>query len=132
MSAQLHKLRSIRNAAPDFIRPLGCGEHFFHLYAQVYPVHFCLCAEIEGAVDSDALRWALNQVRERHPILRARIVDDGEFGGAFYESGRPIELETIAIGKMRIGVRESSLNSRNPWISGRTRRCGRQRYALRR
>jgi Condensation domain len=99
MSAQPHKLRSIRNAVPAFIRPLGCCEHFFHLYAQVYPVHFCLCAEIEGAVDSDALRWALNQVRERHPILKACIVDDGEFGAAFYESDRPIELETIAVGK---------------------------------
>jgi NRPS condensation-like uncharacterized protein len=99
MSAQPHKLRSIRNAVPAFIRPLGCGERFFHLYAQVYPVHFCLCAEIEGAVDSDALRWALNQVRERHPILKACIVDDGEFGAAFYESDRPIELETIAVGK---------------------------------
>jgi hypothetical protein len=99
MSAEFHKLRSVENAAPDFIRPLGCGEHFFHLYAQVYPVHFCLCAEIEGAVDSDALRSALNRVRERHPILKARIVDDGEFGTAFYESDRPIELETIAVGK---------------------------------
>lgn len=99
MSAELRKLRSIGNAAPDFVRPLGCGEHFFHLYAQVYPVHFCLCAEIEGALDSDALRSALNQVRERHPILKARIVDDGKLGTAFYQSDRPIELETIAVEK---------------------------------
>src|ERR1700688_3761170 len=84
-------------ATANLIRPLGCGEHFFHLYAQVYPVHFCLCAEIDGAVDSDALRSALNQVRERHPILKARIVDDGELGAAFYTSDRPIELKTIAV-----------------------------------
>jgi NRPS condensation-like uncharacterized protein len=99
MSTELRKLRSAGNEGPDFIRPLGCGEHFFHLYAQVYPVHFSLCAEIAGAVDSDALRSALNQVRERHPILKARIADDGKFGTAFYTSDRPIELETIAVGK---------------------------------
>ncbi len=99
MSAEPHKLYSTRNPAPDFIRPLGCSEHFFHLYAQVYPVHFCLCAEIEGALDSDALRSALNQVRERHPLLRVRIVDDREFGAAFYESDRAIELETVPVGK---------------------------------
>jgi hypothetical protein len=99
VSAELYKPRSIRNAAPDCIRPLRCSEHFFCFYTQVYPVHFCLCAEIEGAVDSDALRWVLNQVRERQPILRIRIVDDGKFEAASYESDRPIEPETIAAGK---------------------------------
>jgi hypothetical protein len=99
MSAELHKVRSIGNTEPGFIRLLGCSEQFFHLYAQVYPVHFCLCAEIEGAVDSDSFRSALNQVRERHPILKVRIVENGDSGRAFYESDRPIELETIAVAK---------------------------------
>ncbi len=99
MPEEAHKLRSIRNEVPGFLRPLGSAEHFFHLYAQVYPVHFCLCAEIEGAVDADALRSALNQVRERHPILRARILDDAELGTAFHESDQPIELKTIYAGR---------------------------------
>lgn len=99
MSGEVHKLRSIRNEAPGFLRPLGATEHFFHLWTQVYPVHFCLCAEIEGAVDADALRSALNQVRARHPILRARIVDDEELGTAFHESDQPIELKTIYAGR---------------------------------
>jgi len=97
MSAELHMSRFAEG--PDFIRPLGCGEHFFHLYAQVYPVHFCLCAEIEGAADADRLRSAMNQVRERHPLLRVRIVDDGKFEAAFHASDRPIALETITVGK---------------------------------
>ncbi len=99
MPGEAQKLRSIPNEVPGFLRPLGFAEHFFHLYAQVYPVHFCLCAEIEGAVGAEALRSALNQVRERHPLLRVRIVDDAEFGTAFHESGRPIELEMIAVGR---------------------------------
>jgi hypothetical protein len=33
-----HKCHSVQNAAPGFLRRLGCSEHFFHLYAHVYPV----------------------------------------------------------------------------------------------
>jgi hypothetical protein len=86
MSAKLHEVRSNQSSAPDFIRPLGCIEHFFYLYAQVYPVHLCLRAEIEGAVDSDTLHSALNQVREWRPILKACIVGDVKVETAFYES----------------------------------------------
>jgi Condensation domain len=99
MPSEARELRSARNDAAGFLRPLGSAEHFFHLYAQVYPVHFCLCAEIEGAVDADALRSALNHVRERHPVLRARIVDDESLGTAFHESDQPIELKTIYAGR---------------------------------
>src|SRR5258708_15489458 len=99
MPGEAHKLPSARNDGLGLLRPLGCAEHFFHLYAQVYPVHFCLCAEIEGTVDAAALGPALDQVRERHPILRAGIAHDEELGTAFYKSCRPIELETIYGGK---------------------------------
>ena len=95
MPAEAHKLPSIWTDVPGLLRPLGCAELFFHLYAQVYPVHFCLCAEIEGTVDAAALRPALDQVRERHPILQARIAHDEELGTAFYKSSRPIKLKTI-------------------------------------
>jgi NRPS condensation-like uncharacterized protein len=99
VSGELSKLRSTGNRARGFIRRLGCSEHFFHLYAQLYPVHFCLCAEIEGMVDSDALHSALDRVRKRHPLLRVRIVDDEEFGTAFYKCDRPIAFETITVAK---------------------------------
>jgi hypothetical protein len=87
------------NDVPGRLRPLGCAERFFHLYAQVYPVHFCLCAEIEGTVDAATLRPALDQVRERHPILQARIAHDEELGTVFHKSGRPIELKMIYAGR---------------------------------
>jgi hypothetical protein len=95
MPGETHKRPSVRKDVPDLLRPLGCAERFFHLYAQVYPVHFCVCAEIEGTVDAAALRPALDQVRERHPILRTRIAHDEELGMAFYKSSLPIELKTI-------------------------------------
>jgi hypothetical protein len=99
MPGEAHKLPSVRNDVSGLLRPLGCAEHFFHLFAQVYPVHFCVCAEIEGTVDAAALRSALDQVRERHPVLRARIAHGNELGTAFYKSDRPIELKTIYAGK---------------------------------
>jgi hypothetical protein len=99
MPGEAHKLPSIRSDVPGLLRPLGCAELFFHLYAQIYPVHFCLCAEIEGTVDAEALRPALDRVLERHPVLRARIAHDEELGTAFHESGRPIELKMIYGGK---------------------------------
>src|SRR5262245_12801537 len=99
MSGEAHKLPSMPNDFPGLLRPLGCAECFFHLYAQVYPVHFRLCAEIEGTVDAASLRSALDKVGERHPILRARIAYDKEVGTAFHKSDRPIELKTIYAGK---------------------------------
>jgi len=99
MPAEAPKLPSIWTDVPGLLRPLGCAELFFHLYAQVYPVHFCLCAKIEGTFDAAALRPALDQVRERHPILQARIAYDEELGTAFHKSGRPAELKMIYAGK---------------------------------
>jgi hypothetical protein len=99
----------------DFIRPLGCMEHFFHLYAQVWPLHFCLCAEVEAAVGLDALRSALDQVRERHPIMRARIGEDAQFGAEFYKSLRRSRSRRPLSEKMETGVRPSSMKSGSRW-----------------
>jgi NRPS condensation-like uncharacterized protein len=96
MLKETHEHRP-QDTAPDFLRPLGGFEQLFHVFAQVYPVHFCLCAEIGAAIDADALRSALDRVRERHPLLRVRILEDERFGTAFYRSDRPIALETIAV-----------------------------------
>jgi NRPS condensation-like uncharacterized protein len=74
------------------IRPLGCGERFFRLYSLAFPVHFCLVAQIEGAVDLAKLSAGLEQVRRRHPALRVCIVDDAETGPAFYGTDNPIEI----------------------------------------
>jgi hypothetical protein len=131
MSAEFHTLRSVANRGPDCIRPLGGGERFFHLYAQIYPVHFCLCVEIAGAVDSDALRSALNQVRDRHPLLRVRIlVTRSSARYSMRPTGRS-RLKRSLSGKMRIGVRLPRANSRNPWMWGQVRCCGSRLYAVR-
>jgi condensation domain-containing protein len=78
------------------IRPLGCCERFFHLYSLTFPVHFCLVAQIEGALDSAKLEAALDQVRRRHSALRVSIVDDADSGPAFHRVENPVELHTAA------------------------------------
>ncbi|MGV7213766.1 condensation domain-containing protein [Bradyrhizobium sp. UFLA05-112] len=78
-------------------RALGCSERFFHLYSLAFPVHFCLVAEIDGALDSARLAAALDQVRRRHSALRVCIVDDTETGPAFHRVDNPIELHTAPV-----------------------------------
>jgi hypothetical protein len=79
------------------IRPLGCAERFFHLYSLASPVHFCLVAQIEGALDSARLAAALDRVRRRHSALRVCIADDAERGPAFHRIGKPIELHPAPV-----------------------------------
>ena len=77
------------------VRPLGSCERFFYLYSLAFPVHFCLAAEIEGALDSTRLGAALEQVRNRHSALRLCIVDDAETGPTFCRTDSPIELNEV-------------------------------------
>jgi hypothetical protein len=86
-----------RNGELALVRPLGCCERFFYLYSLAFPVHFCLVAEIEGALDFAALGTALEQVRNRHPALRVCIVDDAETGPAFCPTDNPIEFNVAPV-----------------------------------
>ena len=77
------------------VRPLGICERFFYLYSLAFPVHFCLAAHIEGAIDSTKLGAALEQVRKRHSALRVCIIDDAETGPTFCRTDNPIELNVV-------------------------------------
>jgi len=48
---------------PALFRSLGICERFFYLYSLTFPVHFCLAARIEGALDFVQLGAALDAVR---------------------------------------------------------------------
>jgi hypothetical protein len=86
------RMKAAEKLESVLIRPLGCCERFFYLYSLAFPVHFCLVAQIEGALDLAKLAAALEQVRRRHSALRVCIVDDAEAGPAFYSIDNPIEL----------------------------------------
>lgn len=57
-------------------RQLGNDERSIWLYEQVRPIHFCLTATINGAIDTERLTLALLSVQQRHPLLRVRIEED--------------------------------------------------------
>ena len=76
------------------VRPLGICERFFYLYSLAFPVHFCLAAHIEGAINFTKLGAALEQVRKRHSALRVCIIDDAETGPTFCRTDNPIEYST--------------------------------------
>ena len=105
-------MMAARNRELALIRPLGCCERFFYLYSLAFPVHFCLIAEIQGALDSARLAAALEQVRKRHSALRVGIVHDAETGPAFCRTENPIELRVLAVDTTAYwrGVVESELS----------------------
>jgi hypothetical protein len=89
-------MRAAEKRELALVRPLGYCERFFYLYSLAFPVHFCLVAQIEGALDSTRLAAALEQVRNRHSALRVCIVDDAEMGPAFFRTDNPIELHSAS------------------------------------
>ena len=98
--------------AAEAVRPLGCVERFFHLYALSFPEHYCLVAEIAGVVDVPKLRTALEQVRRKHPALRVSIGNDAGNGPMFETTDNPIELRASVVeaGSDWRGAVESELN----------------------
>src|SRR6476659_8175914 len=87
------RMKAAEKRESVLVRPLGCSERFFHLYSLAFPVHFCLVAQIEGALDSAKLAEALEQVRRRHSALRVCIADDAKAGRAIYRIDNPIEID---------------------------------------
>jgi hypothetical protein len=77
-------------------RPLDPAEYFFWLADHVSCMNFSLMAEVEGALDRQALQAALGRAQERHPILRTRFAADA--GGVRFEPapGVPIALADAA------------------------------------
>lgn len=68
------------------LRPLGAIERVFHLWSQRNPLHFSIVAELEGLVEPEAIRSALDQIVRRHPLLNTVVVNDDELGPVFYRS----------------------------------------------
>jgi Condensation domain len=67
-------------------RYLGAFEHWFWLWDQIYPLQFAIVAKLQGQFSPKQLAIALQQVQQRHPMLRVCIAVD--------EIGRPKFVET--------------------------------------
>lgn len=81
----------------DFLnRRLGRTETIYWLLDQLYCLNFVVFAELEGALNDEDLKLALDIVQQENPALRAKIAIDGSRQLCFKsvpESERPLEFE---------------------------------------
>lgn len=87
--------RGIATGPANIVRDLGAIERFFYLYNSLYPVHFCIIAEITGATQPEQFRPAIDLVQKRHPLLNVSIDGDVTQGIFFSRASHPIELNVI-------------------------------------
>ena len=74
------------------VRGLGSIERLMHLYSGQHPRHFCIAAELGGAVDPDSYVPAFSAVQARHPLLSVCIRDRALGLPSIYRSAAPIEV----------------------------------------
>ena len=105
-------MRAARNRELALVRPLGCCQQFFYLYSLALPVHFCLVAEIEGALDSAKLGAALEQVQTGIRRSGSALSMIRRTGPTFCRTNNPIELNVLPVDTVAnwCGVVESELN----------------------
>lgn len=76
-------------------RPLGAWEKLFWFCSQAHPTHFALTAKIRGKFSIEQLKKTLNQVQQRHPLLRVRIAFDETQQPWFVEDAAKIPLRVV-------------------------------------
>jgi hypothetical protein len=84
-------------------RPLGAFEQSFWLYDQAHPVHFVLAAKLDAVVNVEQLRHALQNVQQRHPLLRVRIDLSRSGAPVFIEQPAEIPIRVVDPMATRIG-----------------------------
>lgn len=84
------------NLATGMVRPPGSFEELMRRLDRDDPQHFALAAQIEGKVELDAWRAALDSVQRRHPLLSVCIRADGLTAPHFrHAPGTPIPLRIV-------------------------------------
>lgn len=56
-------------------RPVGALERFFYRYSERNPVHFLMVAEFDEVLAEDEVKFALAEVRRRHPLTSVHVAD---------------------------------------------------------
>ncbi|WP_263359672.1 phthiocerol/phthiodiolone dimycocerosyl transferase family protein [Acidicapsa ligni] len=76
----------------EIVRPLSGVEELFWVLDHSNTLHFSLIGEVQGPIDADTLRKAINSVQRRHPLLTVSI--DSSFNRVphFRRTGSPIPL----------------------------------------
>ncbi|WNZ48079.1 condensation domain-containing protein [Leptolyngbya boryana CZ1] len=81
---------------PSAYRRLGALEQLLWLRDRVIPFHFAITAQVRGTIDSAALTYALEQLQQRHPLLRVKISLEQKSSPHFVEHSSAIPYRMIA------------------------------------
>ena len=76
-------------------RPLDTNEWFFAAFNELGAYLPALAAVVEGPLEESLLRRAMEQVQERHPVLRARIEGGLLAPRWFTPSSAPVDLTVV-------------------------------------
>ena len=76
-------------------RPLDAAEQSYWLAKRVSSLNFVVFAELAGALDSLALRGALDPSKRANPLLRVRIAIEPEMPRFTPIEGQPVPLHEI-------------------------------------
>ncbi|MEE4146234.1 MAG: condensation domain-containing protein [Halieaceae bacterium] len=121
-------------AAPTLDRPLGRTEHIYWLLDQLYCLNFVAFAEVEGSLEEADLLSALTVVQRENPVLRTRIVVDGDNRPRFEpvsQSERPLRLDICSLRNWRRQIDTQLMKAFDPdreplarfqWYRGKGRR----------
>lgn len=76
-------------------RPLSPTEHVIWAADEVCSFNFAMHFEVHGMLDETRVRAALQQVQNRHPLLRMRMVDEGAQAWFRTDGVGPIPLRIV-------------------------------------
>jgi hypothetical protein len=95
-------VENVKTSGPNmvgFVRNLGAMERMLHLYSKEHPRHFCVVAEIAGAINPERYRAAFDVVQRRHPMLSVYVKDDVECEPSVYRSCRPLLVDVLPVAR---------------------------------
>ncbi len=85
----------------EIIRPLGHMEYTYWIMDLASRTNFSTIAHLSGSLPEEVIEKALAAVRDRHPLLRARIVPDAKLGAVFMSCSLPIPLTVSSVPRPR-------------------------------
>jgi len=84
-------------ATAELVRPVDAMERVMYRYGERNPLRFMVCAELDVVLDEHAVRFALDHVQRRHPLLQVHVEDrpDGHLDFCRVEEPAPVPLRVI-------------------------------------
>lgn len=105
-------------------RPLGDCERLYWTLDHAGGTHFTAAVHLDGHLEEDALRPALDAWQARHPTLQARIAVEGRDVRFVWGDAPPVPIREVACDEGAwLEQAHAELNTPVPWEPGPLVRC---------